>query len=557
MKKLKTNTIPYLLMALLLQISSLAATQEISKEVYVVRPYEPTLSDASKYNFMPETDDISTELPSFRYSVTPKKLENSFVPEPIKPARTSATSLPKIYKSWIKLGLGNYSTPLAEFNISNLRSRDVAYGAYFYHKSSLGNVKLLNDEKVSAKYGDNTVNLYGKKFLEDATVSANLLFDHRGYNFYGYNTELFNDSVPLIHEDSLRQNVYRAGFDMGVHSDYTDSTHLNYDINAHYDYFWDKFNSKENNFRLNAGLNKNFNGLQAGLDVSVDHTSLTATSDSVKNTVVSVKPWISKRNRDWMFMLGLEAVADNADISHFYLYPHASLDIIIIENVLVPFIGLSGELEKNTYSNLQSENPYIIPGLYLKNASSNLIVTGGLKGSITPSVHFRADVTYRVVKDMHFFVNDTQSDLQNQFTGVYDDVDQVTYHGQVTVEPSAAWRFMIDARYNRYHVFEQIKPWHKPEYEIDLDVAARLGSKITMASTFTVIGTRWVPGFEPSVEKQKLKPVADINFRFNYHYSKALSVFADLYNVAGRSYLLWNYYPSQRFNFMFGISYKL
>jgi len=547
-----------MLLILFLQMFAMEAfSQEINKEVYVVRPYEPTLSDASKFSFMPETDGIPTQLPTFEYTVTPKKLENSFIPEPIKPAKTSATSLPKIYNSWIRLGLGNYSTPLAEFNISNLRSRDFTYGAYLYHKSSLGKVKLLNDEKVSARYGDNTVNLYGKKFFEDATVSGNLLFDHRGYNFYGYNTELFNDSVPLINEDSLRQNTYRTGFDIGVASTYTDSAHLNYSVKVHYDYFWDKFKNNENNIRVDAGLNKNFNGLQAGLDLSVDHTKLAATRDSIKSTIVSVKPWISKRNKDWMFMLGLEAVSDNADVSHFYIFPHARLDIIIIENVLVPYIGLSGELQKNSYSNLLSENPYITPGLYLKNSSSNLIFTGGLKGSITPSVHFRADVTYRVTKDMHFFVNDTLLDLQNQFTGVYDDVDLVTYHGQVAVEPSNNWRLMIDARYNKYHVFEQLKPWHKPELEIDVDLAARLGSKITMASTFTVIGTRWVPGFEPSVEKQKIKPVADINFRFNYNYSKAFTLFADLYNVAGRSYLLWNYYPSQRFNFMFGFSYKL
>ena len=34
---------------------------------------------------------------------------------------------------------------------------------------------------------------------------------------------------------------------------------------------------------------------------------------------------------------------------------------------------------------------------------------------------------------MHFFVNDTtESLLQNQFIAVYDEVDLITYHGQLS-----------------------------------------------------------------------------------------------------------------------------
>jgi outer membrane receptor protein involved in Fe transport len=56
---------------------------------------------------------------------------------------------------------------------------------------------------------------------------------------------------------------------------------------------------------------------------------------------------------------------------------------------------------------------------------------------------------------------------------------------------------------------------------------------------------------------QKIKPVADANLQLTYNYSKALSLFASMYNIADRSYLIWNNYPSQRFNMMFGLSYKL
>ena len=48
---------------------------------------------------------------------------------------------------------------------------------------------------------------------------------------------------------------------------------------------------------------------------------------------------------------------------------------------------------------------------------------------------------YTIFKNYHFFVNDTVTRscyclLQNQFTAVYDDVDLITYHGQLVFQPS-------------------------------------------------------------------------------------------------------------------------
>jgi outer membrane receptor protein involved in Fe transport len=60
-----------------------------------------------------------------------------------------------------------------------------------------------------------------------------------------------------------------------------------------------------------------------------------------------------------------------------------------------------------------------------------------------------------------------------------------------------------------------------------------------------------------SGETDKLDPVGDINLHLKYHYSKLFSLFADLYNLTDRSYMLWNQYPCQRFNFLLGFAYKL
>jgi hypothetical protein len=273
--------------------------------------------------------------------------------------------------------------------------------------------------------------------------------------------------------------------------------------------------------------------------------------------VIRINPWIGKRNNDWQFTLGLEAVSDITSISKYYLYPKAHLEIIIVEHVLVPFFGVSGELLNSNYQQLTTENPYVIPGTRLKNVSRNLVAYGGIKGSISNAVSFRADVNYSVNKDMHFYVNDRVSTLQNEFTAAYDDVDLVVYHGQLSVHPSTDLEINLEGRYFEYHMVNLEKPWHKPEYEFSLAAGYRLRDKITFSGDMTWLGPRYAYNTMWPEGLQELKPVIDLNLGFQYHYSKSLTVFFDLYNITNNSVLTWNQYPSQRFNFLGGFTYKL
>jgi hypothetical protein len=536
------------------------SAQDINKEVYVVRPYEPTLSDASKYNFLPNTSAIETTVPKFQYSITPKHLQNSFEPDPIKAAKTVTTSLSRIYNSWLKLGLGNYSTPLVEFNISNLRSKETAYGAYMRHKSSHSKISLANDDKINAGYVENNINVYGKRFFKDMTLSGNLTLDQYAFNYYGLNTELFS-STPHLEKDSLRQRVYKPGLAVGLKSNASDKQKLNFALDGTFDYFFDRYKNKEPRFILNTSVSKEVSELTGGLDVSVDYSRLSGDLDTTNNTIFRFNPWISKSSPDWSFKIGFEAVADISDITRYYFYPQINLDIIVVKDVLVPFVGISGSLQKNGYQQLFSENRFIIPALSLKNTSSNFILYGGLKGNISSVVRFRADVNLTVYKNFHFFINDTITGnplypMQNQFAGVYDDINLITYHGQLVISPNENYELSLDGKYFNYKMFEQKKPWHQPDFNVSADATYRV-SKMEFGAGINIIGTRWVKDYYVPDEMRKLKPVLDANLSVQYHYSKLLTLFANLNNITDNSYLLWNQYPVQRFNFMFGFTYKL
>lgn len=532
--------------------------QDMHKEVFVVRPYEPTLSEASKISLMPSLQDVETATPSFNYRIAPRPAEIKFEVEPIKPAKMVSSGLPKIYNTFLRAGLGNYATPLAEFNISNLHSKDYTVGAYLYHKSSHSNLRLENDDKVPAGYAINHVNLYGKKFFKTASLTGNITLDHEGFNYYGYNTRMFEmDSLPRMDRSDIRQHTILFGAGTDIRSTYTDSSHLNYKLNLGYNYFTDKPGHTENAVYFQSSFSKLVASFMGGIDINVNYFRPSNNIDSAGNTVIDFSPYISKRSTDWKFLLGFEGVADKADISRFYLYPRGLLEFTIIEKIMVPFIGIGGKLELNNYAKIMGENHFITPGLKIKNTSHKLMVFGGIKGSISKEVRFRADVSFSSIANMYFFINDTTTELQNTFSAEYDDVDLIKYHGELAVDPSDQFKVSAGFNYYDFNMLQLAKPWHKPNFDITLSAAYNLKEKILFNSSLLVLGPRYAKTTAFPEGYMKLDPVIDLNLGVEYLFSKVFTLFFNMYNIVGNSYLLWNQYPSQRFNFIAGFTYKL
>ena len=109
------------LLALSFWMSTAVAQQE---EVRVVKPYTPTLSSAEKIQLLPDLEgEIDYTPPTFTYELYQKNYDSQFGVEPIKAARMVKMPLKKLYKSQLTLGFGNYTTPIAELNLNQLRSR--------------------------------------------------------------------------------------------------------------------------------------------------------------------------------------------------------------------------------------------------------------------------------------------------------------------------------------------------------------------------------------------------------------------------------------------------
>jgi len=67
----------------------------IKKEVEVVKPYEPTVSDANKINVLPQIKDSVTIRPAFNYSIVPMMVNTEYNVPAINAARMLAMPITK------------------------------------------------------------------------------------------------------------------------------------------------------------------------------------------------------------------------------------------------------------------------------------------------------------------------------------------------------------------------------------------------------------------------------------------------------------------------------
>lgn len=531
------------------------AQQEIDKEIVVVKPYEPSLSDAFKINVLPRVSDSISIRPDFKYTIEPRKFETAFHVRPISPAKLVGVPLKKLYKSYLKIGIGNYLIPLGELRINSLRSKKSQWGLALRHYSINGNIKLDNEQKVAPGYFENSGNLYGKKIFNNAYLSGDLKGAWEGANFYGYHTSLDTS----LNQDDIKQRYLKLDGRIKMGSTHKDSAHLNYTWTLAYKHTSDRYENLEHAFLLNADVNKRFrSGNTLGLGLKGNHYRTSMSIDSVNNTLVSAKPWIGKTTSDVTYRVGVELLADiRGDDVAPHFYPDAYLQIGVVRGILVPYLGADGKLQVNNYRPVIEENMYITPGLKVKNTSHNIRGYVGLKGSLSRAVSYDIRASYSLIRMMPFYVNDTSNVLGNTFAVTYDGLRLTRAHGELLIQASDRISFLLLGVYDQYDLDRLEKPWHKPELIASFVTTYNLRNKVRLDASLNYMGQRFAPGTPMDTEMITLKGFVDLNLGIEYRYTKLLSAFLRLNNILGARNYFWNQYPAIGFNAMAGFTYAL
>lgn len=527
------------------------AQGEIQKEVRVVKPYTPTLSDASKINLLPEFNDTLRVNPDFGYTIYPKRFETDYKIDPIKPAKMVALPIKKLYKTQLTLGAGNYLTPYMELTINQLRAKTTQLGFYYNHQSSTGKIKLENNRKVDAGYNDNLMKLYGKKIFKSSVLEANILGGYNSVLYYGYAPEI----DTILDRKKNIQKILTAGGGLTYYSMHTDSLHLNYKAGLDYMLVNDFFKNTEHGIDFSSSLNKRINDQIVGGELRIRYFSKNGSIDSTAYSVVDVNPWYAKSTGDWKFLVGLNVNYDQSGAGKTSIYPRASFEFNIVPDVLIPYLGVNGYREINDYRKILFENPFLAPGTTIMNTNHTMVVFAGLKGRYSNKMAFNLKGSYEKIDSMYFYVNDTTNILRNQFVADYDNASLLNLSAEVSWHQSEKLQFLLRANTYNYRLDRLEHPWHTPAVEVSLAADYNMRDKILVGMDVFYTGKRYAPGLSGSVKE--LKGYPDANLSVEYRYTKVLSFFLRLNNLTATKYQLWNQYPAQRLQFLAGFSYAL
>jgi len=571
--------IPVLLFLSVFQASAQGNKQEtgLKREVTLYNPYKPSLSVIKKMSFLPEMNDTAKVKPEFHYSVSAKPFQPEYTISPIKAAALLPDPLPKLYKSFINLGFGNHVTPLAEISITNERSKKGSFGIYGRHFSTNDDIVLQNAREVFGGYMDNDASVFGRKLFQKSTLEGSVDYTQKVRYAYGYNPEILNYD-PL--KKDIRMNYYNIGAKASFSSLNLDSADFYYDFDIYYNYF----HHKEYLFQHNGGLDgimaKSFKGFYIGAGLSYVYYDNSDSISTNSDFIASLSPFLKKKTDQWNFKLGFQALIDKNSSPHFY--PDVEFGFTIVPSYLSFFSSLTGKMERNEPLKIIQENPYIVgdqfPGFVLRgllfrlpDTNHKLVINTGVKGNTGIGGNYLVSATYSLFENMLFYSNLVFPDslapraMGNLFMPVPDEnVKLLNFHAEMSGPLNDKISYSWMANYYDYNT-TQTNAWNKPDWDGQLGLKYNLRDKIIAGMALTAIGKRMeiVNGDQRSIKagyKSVTIPMPvhfNLNLNAEYRYSKILSFWTRINNIAIDKYYEWAYYPSQKFLFMLGFTYSM
>lgn len=530
------------------------AKEDLGGETYIiVKDYRPILAESAKISDSPEGDTSSANPPTMTYSIRSQKAETNYETSTIKAVKIKDEPLTKLYRSYIKLGLGNNSIYHGDLYVNALRSKTGSLGIALGHHS--GSPGL--DGVGPAAYSKNHGGVYGKYMFDKKTFAGEFNYDRNTNHYYGYNSE---DSI--LDKDQIEQRFNMFGLKLNLASNHLKRDHIDYSAGVDWNSISDLYDVNESDIRIHGFVGKDLESLYFKADLSFDYFKksrasyepLSSNTDLSRN-IINFTPMIQLKNEKAKLNLGVDVAMEKNLESEVHLFPKVDFTFPVAENIFYLFANVGGGVVKNNFYTMAMENPFVNSSVQPLNTVNKLDLKGGLNGAFSSRVSFLAYIKYTTFDRMQLYYNDSIS--TNKFNVAYVNGKVLDIHGELTYRANE--KFVASIHFDQYKYsmdFDQ-KAWHRPNTEVKLDAKYNIRDKLYVNAAIFGRGSYFVRVQQVGgYSEESVKGYLDANLGLEYRYSKILSVFANLNNVGFARYYYWNDYPSERFNMLAGITYS-
>lgn len=545
--------------------------------VDIITTGDRSVETAHRLNSQPKVLDTVFPTPTTSFPLLSINYEPTFEIPKIEPAKVNLQQkLPQLYNGYARIGIGSLLMPLAELYYNNGRSRKLNYGGHLHHLSSFGkmrNVAPANFDRTNVR---GFVGVNEKKYSWDVES----YYRNQGLHFYGFPNEDAN-------KDSIAQRFNTFGLKGGFHSHAKDSLGLNWKLGLEYRHFNDKkskedslkdWNGRENFFAIRTGAEYKWGTEIFAADLDILHNSYKfgVMNDTIgtsliglenKNTIISLRPSIStySKNRKLKAKVGVDLTASLGPKNKIYLYPIAEVKYSLFNDILIPYVGVTGGLTQQSFKRLTDDNEFILSNVSLQNEHKAADGFVGIKGTLSKRIGFNVFASFSHVKNKALFVTDTTVySGRNRFNVIYDTMNITKLEGSIYYQFKEKVKIDVIGRYFSYNARNNIFAWNLPQFQVVLRGTYNLYDKFILTVDANLEGGRrgqvFAAGKDVLEENNqyalKLGFLADANISLEYRYNKRVSGFVNLNNVAAQRYRRWYNYPTQGFQAMLGVTIR-
>lgn len=533
---------------------------------------ERKISPSYRITEKPEIIDTIIPIPNISYPLLSRNMRTEISIEQIGASKIRIVEkLDKLYPGYVRLGIGNYGSPLGEFYFNSVRNRRSRYGVHLNHNSSFGNINGY----APSSFDNTTGKVFGEFFTSRFKFEGEVDYLNNGYHFYG-----IEDSAEVILGDTIRNRVQAIGGGFKM-SNFTrkDSATLLYTAKTDFTYFHEfdpndlNMNARNSNFGIGGDFAYKLKRNVYALDFNVRYNKYRFALDNPNvnigdwhdnnNTIIQLKPVISSYGDQWKVIYGVDM---NFDIQSdpvtgdnvFKVIPIIEGKYSLFNDMFIPYAGIGGGVKQNTFQTLNRTNEFIVSEIHPQN-TREFKVYGGIKGTLSKNLSFNIQAHSTSLDNLPLFVNDSIWSDFNRFDVVFDQVNALGVNGSISYQ--AAEKLKVDAivAYNSYTAQNEMHAWNLPEIDITLRGSYNLYDKIYVKSDVTLLGGRRSPEglflTNPTDEDFNLGFVADANLHAEYRYNNRVSAFIQFNNLAGQKYFRWNRYRVQGFQVLGGVTF--
>jgi hypothetical protein len=490
----------------------------------------------------------------FDYLVQPYFL--SLQPEVIRPEaaqRQWPRKLEEDYPGFLRLGYGNYASPIFEARYNYTEEEDYNIGALIKHEGFYtGPVGGSNSAENFT-----SINLDGSLYRDFFQIYGGIDYDRHHLNFYGYDplNEILADYVP--NQNTLNTFKLRAGI-----QDIEKMDSFNYDAGIFIRTFNDRYLASETELGMKAYSDFWFDDdLSTGIHMDL---SLTQPQDELYNDInrnyFKVNPFVQYRKSGIYVKAGANMVIEN-DVtfnktSDFHVFPQVDAHYMIADEFGV-YAGFEGDVIRNTYLDFVTENPFLGPSENLLNIIQNYRAKAGIKGVLNDEMTYEVGAAVGKFSNMHFFINSPTDSLR--FNVVYDDDTRlINYQAKFGWHVDKTFRLMASADYYFYNTSQLAAAFLRPEWEIKINNNYSPVEELLIQFNANMMGgLQGLVDFGPEETNLSTLPViVDLQFKADYQISERVSAFAVGNNLLNRNNQRFLNYPVRGIQGILGITLK-